>query len=80
MAVVQDTYTHTNNTENDTKQTIHERTHKLGRVKAVPRLCGFYLGFDLKLRKKHGTICQVIIIIIIMFSRTSCASYDKVQF
>jgi len=43
VAVVQYTYT-TNNTENDTKQTIHRTTPKLGRVRAVPRLCGFYPG------------------------------------
>jgi len=40
VALVQYTYTK-NNTENDTKQTIHTTTKKLGRVRAVPRLCGF---------------------------------------
>ena len=37
------TYTH-KNTENDTKQTIHTTTQNLGRVRTVPRLCGFYPG------------------------------------
>jgi hypothetical protein len=35
------THIHTNNTQNDTKQTIHRTTQKLGRVRAVPRLCGW---------------------------------------
>ena len=45
------THIHTNNTGNVTKQTIHRTTQKihkatqqLGRVRAVPRLCGFYPG------------------------------------
>jgi len=55
VAVVQYTYTHTDNTEKDTKQTIHRitqkyteqhkkihrTTQKFGRVRAVPRLCRF---------------------------------------
>jgi hypothetical protein len=50
VAVVQYTYTQ-NNTENDTKQTLHRTTQKiyrktqnLERVQAVPRLCWFYPG------------------------------------
>ena len=50
---------HTNNTENDTKQTIHRTTQKiygttqkLGRVWAVPRLCGFYPGICLTTEEK----------------------------
>ena len=36
-------YTHTHNTQNDTKKYIDQ--HKMfGRVRAVPRLCGFYHG------------------------------------
>ena len=61
MAVVQYKYTHTNSTENDTKQTIHRitqkiyrTTQKLGRVRAVPRLCGFYTGICLTTEKKQG--------------------------
>ena len=42
---------HTNNTENDTKQTIHT-TQKLGRVRAVPRLCGFCPGICLTTEEK----------------------------
>ena len=38
MAVAQYTYTHTNNTENDTKQTIHRTTQKLGRVHGLANL------------------------------------------
>jgi hypothetical protein len=45
------THVHTNNTGNVTEQTIHRTTQKihtgiqqLGRVQAVPRLCGFYPG------------------------------------
>jgi hypothetical protein len=53
------THIHTNNTENDIKQTIHRTTQKyiehkkyittqkLGRVRAVPRLCGSYPGICL---------------------------------
>ena len=38
----------TNNTQNNTKihrttQIIHTATQQLGRVRAVPRLCGFYI-------------------------------------
>jgi len=29
---------HTNNTQNDTKQTVHRTTQQFGRVRAVPRL------------------------------------------
>jgi len=43
---------HTNNTENDTKQTIHRTTQKLGRVRAVPRLRGFYPGICLTTEEK----------------------------
>jgi len=52
MAAVQYTYTHTNNTLNDTKQTIHTTTQKLGRVLVVPRLCGFYPGICLTTEEK----------------------------
>jgi hypothetical protein len=44
------THIHTNNTQKDTKQTIHrtqkyiEQHNNIGRVRAVPRLCGFYPG------------------------------------
>jgi hypothetical protein len=52
------THIHTNNTENDTKQTIHrtQKIHRtkqrLGRVQAVPRLCGFYPGICLTTKEK----------------------------
>jgi hypothetical protein len=46
------THIYTNNTENDTKQTIHTTTQKLGRVRAVPRLCGFYPGICLTTEEK----------------------------
>ena len=32
------THLHTNNTQNDTKQTIHRTTQQFGRERAVPRL------------------------------------------
>ena len=38
VAVVQYTFTHKNNTQNDTKQTIHRTTQQFGRVRALPRL------------------------------------------
>jgi len=39
----------TNSTQKDTKQTVHWTTQKIfGRVRAVPRLCGFYLAFALQ--------------------------------
>ena len=53
-AVQYSTHIHTNNTENDTKQTILTTTQKLGRLRAVPGLCGFTLAFALQLRKKNG--------------------------
>ena len=46
------THIHKNNTENDTKQTTHRTTQKLGRVRAVPRLCGFYPGIQLITEEK----------------------------
>ena len=58
VAVVHYTYTHkqyrerhkTINTLNNTK--IHRTTQKLGRVRAVPRLCGFYPGICLTTEEK----------------------------
>ena len=35
-----------------TTQTIHRTTQKLGRVRAVPRLCGFYPGICLTTEEK----------------------------
>jgi hypothetical protein len=60
------THAHTNNTENVTKPTIHRTTQKyieqhkkihiatqqLGRVRAVPGLCGFYPGIPLSTKEK----------------------------
>jgi len=45
------THIHTNNTENGTKETIHT-TQKLGKVWAMPYLCGFYLGICLTSEEK----------------------------
>jgi len=59
VAVVKCTYTHkqyrerhkTNNTKNTkihrTTQRTHRTTQQLGRLQAVPRLCGFYPGICL---------------------------------
>jgi hypothetical protein len=75
------TYIHKNNTENDTKQTIHRttqnihRTQKFGRVRAMPRLYGFYPGICLTTEKKsRKTLSQVshVIILIRFFSVTIC--------
>jgi hypothetical protein len=52
VAVVQYTYTHTQTIEYVTKQTIHRTTQKLGRVRAVPRLCGIYPGICLTTEEK----------------------------
>ena len=49
-------HTYTQTIHRTTQKTIHTTTQKLGRVRAVPRLCGFYPGICLKLRKKHGKI------------------------
>jgi hypothetical protein len=46
------THIHTNITENDTTQKIHRTTQKLGRARAVPRLCGFYPGICLTTEEK----------------------------
>jgi hypothetical protein len=56
------TFTHKNNTQNDTKQTIHRTTQKrqyiekhrnIGSlVRAVPHLCGFYPGICLTNEEK----------------------------
>ena len=49
------THIHTNNIENDTKQTIHRKTQKLGRVRAVPHLCGYYPGICLTTASSVGS-------------------------
>jgi hypothetical protein len=57
---------HTNNTENVTKRTVHRKTQKihrtaqqLGRVRAVPRFCGFYPGICLTTEEKaRKNLCQ----------------------
>jgi hypothetical protein len=50
------THLHTNNTQNDTKQTVHRTTQKFRKGVAVPSLCGFYpdicLATEEKIRKK----------------------------
>jgi hypothetical protein len=55
------THLHTNNTQNDTKHTIHRTTQniqyteqhrKFGRVRAVPRLCELYPGICFSTEKK----------------------------
>jgi len=46
------THLHTNNTQNDTKQTIHRTTQQFGRVRAVPRLGVLYLGICLTTDEK----------------------------
>ena len=64
VAVVKYTYIHihTNNTENNTKQTTHRTTQKLGRVRAVPRLCGIYPGICLTTEEKaRKNLSQVAI-------------------
>jgi hypothetical protein len=38
------THTHTHNTQNETKPKYIEQQKNFGRVRAVPRFCGFYLG------------------------------------
>jgi len=48
------THLHTNNTQNNTKQTINRTTQKFGKVRVVPIFAGFTLAFPLQLRKKHG--------------------------
>jgi hypothetical protein len=71
VAVVQYTCTHkqyrelhkTNNTQNNTKihkttQKIKKKKKKLGRVRSVPRLCGFYPGICLKKKKKARAVCR----------------------
>jgi hypothetical protein len=63
------TYIHTNNTENDTKQTIHRTTQKYIEKHKNSEVCwpchvfaGFTLAFALQLRKKHGkTSVRVVI-------------------
>jgi hypothetical protein len=80
VAVVHYTRTHTNNTENDTKQTIHRTTQtihratqKLGRVRAVPRLCGFYPGVCLTTEEKARKNLSVRVVI-----HKHTASGDKI--
>jgi hypothetical protein len=51
---------HTDNKQNDTKHTIHT-TQKLGRMRAVPRLCGFYPGICLTTEKKARKNLRVAI-------------------
>ena len=71
MAVVKPTYTHKHSRErtttNNKKNTkIHRATQQLGRVWAVPRLCGFYPGICLTTEEKaqknlsQGSSCHFI--------------------
>ena len=46
------THLHTNNTQNDTKQTIHRTTQQFGRVRAVPRVGLLYPGIYLTTEEK----------------------------
>jgi hypothetical protein len=70
------THIHTNNIENDTKQTIHRTTQKyieqhkqyikqhknMEECRPCPIFAGFTLAFALQLRKKHGkTSVRVVI-------------------
>jgi hypothetical protein len=55
------TLIHTNNTENDPKQTIHRTTEKyieehknMEECGPCPVFAGFALAFALQLRKEHG--------------------------
>jgi len=48
------THLHTNNTQNDTKQTIHRTTQQLEECRPCPILASYTLAFALQLRKKHG--------------------------
>jgi hypothetical protein len=55
------THLHTNNTQNDTKQTIHSTTQNfenntkiLEECGPCPDLASYTLAFALQLRKKHG--------------------------
>jgi hypothetical protein len=71
------THIHTNNIENVTKQTIHRTTQKcieqhkkihratkkLGIVRAVPRLCGYYTGICLTTEEKAREKTSVRVVI-----------------
>jgi hypothetical protein len=49
------THLHTNNTQNDTKQTIHRTTLQfLEECRLCPIFANYTLAFALQLRKKHG--------------------------
>jgi len=63
LHIVRSTHTsiHTNNTQNDTK-TINTRTQKLGRMWAVPRLCGFYPGIYLTIEENALGLGGIIIL------------------
>ena len=50
------THLHTNNTQNDTKQTIHRTTQQLEEWGPCPVLASYTLAFGLKPRKKHEKI------------------------
>jgi len=43
-----------NNTQNDTKQTIHRTTQKFGKMRTVPHLGRFYPDICLTTEEKHG--------------------------
>ena len=48
------THLHTNNTQNDTKQTIHRTTQQLEECGPCPVLASYTLAFALQPKKKHG--------------------------
>ena len=45
------THLHTNNTQNDTQQTIHKKKEECG---PCPVFASYTLAFALQLREKHG--------------------------
>ena len=50
------THLHTNNAHNDTNKQYVQQHKKFGRVRAVPRLCGFYPGICLTTKEKAREI------------------------
>jgi len=78
------THLHTNNTQNDTKQTIHRTTqnkqyteqhNNLGECWPCPVLASYTLAFALQLREKHGkTSVRVAMMMMMMMT-----SYNKVR-
>jgi len=69
------THLHTNSTQNDTKKRYTEQHKNFGRVRAVPRLCGFYVWLTVhrsSVWNKKPTRCHLVLYLFLLISCSKC--------